>query len=287
VQATVVAVLTLGAMVPVASAADTETLFLGPEGIPVGSLIGTPDGGEMPNYDRGRDLEPGLLLGRSDLGLGETDENRYQHWQAEMSGRHLAGYPTVVVWSAAAGFDPTLTGVFSVFVLDCPESAIGCSELAHADVAVVPEPAGTWVETEVALPRIDHVFEQGRHLGVRIVVANTSDTDMMFAYGYPKFRSRLTISPEAPLAEATTASVDQSAARAPIERLERVKSRTMASVGFEREREIASLTPWMATLTVSTLLLLFLGVILVFTLSPHGRREGPKLSRNWDREVRI
>lgn len=276
-QAAVLAVLSLGVLVPVASAADTEILFLGPEGMPLGTLIGTPHGGEMPNYDRGRDLEPGLLLERSDLGLAEINETRYQHWQADMSGRHLAGYPTVVVWSAAAGFDPALRGVFSIYLLDCPESANTCTELASEEVTLQPERSGTWVETTVALPAIDHVFENGRHLGLRIVVSDLSETDMMFAYGYPKYRSRLTMSPDPPPAQAETTAEPPapSTSLASTERLERVKPLSTFTVEIEAAGDIGSLAPWLATLTASTVLLLVLGVVLVFTLSPHGRREVP------------
>jgi hypothetical protein len=279
VQSAVLAVLVLGVLAPAASAAGTETFFLGPEGMPLGSLIGTPRGGEMPNYDRGRDLEPGLLLARSDKGSLEIDETRYQLWHAEMTGRHLAGYPTLVVWSAAAGFDTTLAGVFSIYLLDCSASTVACDELASQEVTVAPDPSGTWVETEVALPVIDHVFGEGRHLGVRIVVSERSETDMMFAYGYPKYRSRLTVSPDAPLALAEAAAPPaQLPALASVERLGRVKPLSSVTVETEAEPgDIDSLTPWLATLTASTVLLVILGVVLVFTLSPHGRRERSRI----------
>jgi len=280
VQAAVLAALSLGVLIPVASAADIETLFLGPDGIPVGSLIGTPAGGEMPNYDRGRDLDPGLLLATSELGPEETDETRYQHWQALMTGRRLAGYPTLVVWNAAAGFEPEMTGIFSIYLLDCLKSAVACTELTSQEVRVGPDSSGTWVETVVHLPAIDHVFAHDRFLGVRIVVSERSESDIMFAYGYPKYRSRLTLSPDAPAALAEeTASLSQLSPPATWNRpLERMKpqSTVIAEVAGEGAGGIDSLTPWLATLTVSTVLLVLLGVGLVFTLTPHGRRERSK-----------
>jgi len=281
VQAALLAVLSLGVLIPVASAADTETFFLGPEGVPRGSLIGTPAGGEMPNYDRGRDLEPGLLLARSETALLETDETRYQHWQAVMTGRRLAGYPTLVVWSAAAGFTPEMTGAFSIFLLDCPESAIACTELTGQEVTVGSDSSGNWVETEVALPAIDHVFADGRYLGVRIVVSEKSESDMMFAYGYPKYRSRLTLSSDAPPALAETTV--QTAPLASLETLERVKPSPIVTIEIEAAGDIGSLTPWLATLIASTVLLVILGVVLVFTLSPHGRRERSRFGSHGSR----
>jgi len=272
VQAVMIAVLWLGVLAPAASADDTETFFLGPDGVPVGSLIGTPHGGQMPNYDRGRDLEPGLFLEKSDRGLLETEETRYQHWQAEMTGRHLAGYPTFVIWSASAAFEPGLTGAFSVYLLDCPETAVECTELGGQEVFVQPTDSGGWTETTVSLPPIDHAFADGRHLGIRIVVADDSGTDMMFAYGFPKYRSRLVVSAE-PLVVTPQASLTPPPITlAPVDRLGLVKPLSVLRFQ-EGPADINSLTPWLATLTGSTVILVVLGVVLVFTLSPHGRRE--------------
>lgn len=271
-QSVMIAVLWLGVLAPAASADDTETFFLGPEGVPVGSLIGTPHGGQMPNYDRGRDLEPGLFLEKSDRGLLESEETRYQHWQAEMTGRRLAGHPTFVVWTASAAFEPGLTGAFSVYLLDCSETAVDCTELAGQEVVVPPADSGGWTEITVALPQIDHVFAEGRHLGIRIVVSEGSGTDMMFAYGFPKYRSRLIVSAE-PLVVTTEASVaPPPITRAPLDRLGLVKPLSILRLQ-EGPADINSLTPWLATLTGSTVILVVLGVVLVFTLSPHGRRE--------------
>jgi hypothetical protein len=287
VQAAVIAVLSLGVLLPVASAADSETFFLGPEGVPIGSLIGTPDGGEMPNYDRGRDLDPGLLLLRSEAGLAETDESRFQHWQAVMTGNRLVGYPTLAVWSAAAGFEPDLTGVFTVYLLDCPESAVRCNELASHQVTVAPDASstGTWVETEVVFPAVDHQFADGRHLGVRIVVSETSEADMMFAYGYPKYRSRLTVSPDTPLAmtEMAAAPIAAPVLPASVDRMQQVKPFSTAGAEVEEVVGTGSLTPWLVTLTGSTVLLVILGVVLVFTLSPHGRRERSRFGSHGSR----
>ena len=274
-QAVAIAVLWLGVLAPAASADDTETFFLGPDGVPIGSLIGTPHGGQMPNYDRGRDLEPGLFLEKSDRGLLETEETRFQHWQADMTGRHLAGYPTFVAWSASAGFEPGHTGIFSVYLLDCPESALDCTELASQEVVVPPSDSAGWTETTVSLPEIDHVFAEGRHLGIRIVVASNSGTDMMFAYGFPKFRSRLIVSTEPPVLTTEASLVSPPTTLASIDRLERVKPLSVL-VPLRGPADIDSLTPWLATLTGSTVILVILGVILVFTLSPHGRRERSK-----------
>jgi hypothetical protein len=190
-----------------------------------------------------------------------------------------------VIWSAAADFDPSSIGVFTVYLLDCSESAVTCTELASREVTVVPGQNGAWVESTVAFPEpVDHGFADGRYLGLRIVVSEDSDSDLMFAYGYPKYRSRLVMSSEAPPALAeTVVSPPQSVPLASVARLERVKPITRWMVVDQETGDIDSLTPWLATLSASTVLLVILGVVLVFTLSPHGRRErirvGPDGSR--------
>ena len=89
----VLVALTLVLLAPGVALAEQENYYLGPDGVPRAQLMFNPLGGEMPNYDRGRDVEPGLLLQRSSRGLEEDDATRFQHWQIETSGQHLTGYP--------------------------------------------------------------------------------------------------------------------------------------------------------------------------------------------------
>ena len=64
--------LTLVLLAPGAALAEQENYYLGPDGVPHAQLMFNPLGGEMPNYDRGRDVEPELLLQRSSRGLERT-----------------------------------------------------------------------------------------------------------------------------------------------------------------------------------------------------------------------
>ena len=271
--ATLVASAVLVALAP-AALADSETHFLGPDGLPNSTLIGTPDGGEMPNYDLGRDLEPGTLLLRTDGGLAETDPARFQQWLASMGGRAVTGYPSVVIWAAGAGFQADAAGVFTVFLLDCPDdSGTNCAELASTTTSFHTGP--DWAEVEVAMPAIDHPFSDGHSLGVRVVASDRSDIDLMFAYGYPKFRSRLVISDEAPAATtlATTYFETPPAARliepAPVAtslEAETVDTAERAGLG-------AGFTSWLATTAISTLALAVLGFGLLAAVTP-GRKRG-------------
>lgn len=272
---------------PVASAASQETLYLGPDGFPIGSLVTSPRGGEMPNFDLGRDTQPGLRLERSALGLAEVEETRFQQWQVEMSGEHVFGYPSVVIWSAPADFVRGAEGVFSVFILDCSQSGGTCAELGAAEVTVDYE-GGAWAESSIDLPEIDHRFEQGRYLALRIVVSDRSDSDLMLAYGYPKQRSRFTISAEPPvlLAETTVRFEPESPAD--------------TTMNLERMRQLTSMQTfpggdpdgggtvwlWAVPLALSTLVLIGLGAFLLSGLTKPGKHERRVVTRRLSMSAR-
>ena len=264
------------ALVPVASAAsEQETFYLGPDGYPNGSLVPSPSGGEMPNFDRGRDIYPGLSLERSTLGPAETDGARFQQWQGEMGGRRLTGYPSVVIWSAPAGFDTGKTGVLSFHLLDCDAEGGDCVELGSSQVTVDPRYGETWVESRVDFEVIDHLFADRRHLRVMVVVDDASETDMMLGYGYPKQRSRLTIFRESPLplVDAVAASIAPAALDADLlsEKLERLN--VMASTHASEPDAAGMPWHWLASLTLSTLALAVLGAMLISNLTKLGRHE--------------
>lgn len=263
---------------PMASAASQETLYLGPDGFPIGSLVTSPQGGEMPNFDLGRDTQPGLRLERSALGLAEVEETRFQQWQVEISGEHIFGYPSVVIWSAPADFVRGATGVFSLFILDCSQTG-PCDELGAAEVTVDYE-GGAWAESSIDFPEIDHRFAQGRYLAVRIVVSDRSDTDLMFAYGYPKQRSRLTISAEPPvlLAETTVRFEPESPADETMN-LERMRHLTSMQAFPGDPDGGGTVWLWAVPLALSTLALIGLGAFLLSGLTKPGKHERRVVTR--------
>jgi hypothetical protein len=284
----VLVALTLVVLVPGVALADQENYYLGPDGVPQAQLMLNPLGGEMPNYDRGRDVEPGLLLQRSTDGLMEEDATRYQHWQMDLSGQRLAGYPSMVVWSAADGFEAGQRGVFTVYLLDCSASGDDCDRLGSRTSTMDSGAGGTWVETIVDFSALDHTFGQGRNLAVRIVVPSASETDLMFAYGYTAQRSRLTVHSEKPETVAGVGAVgltmpspaDFGAATplasptvAETEPAEPGPAPTgLASSGPAPE---TSFWPWLITLALSTAGLVGVGSALLSSLSRPGRHQHP------------
>jgi hypothetical protein len=266
--------LTLVVVAPLAAvAAEQESYYLGPDGVPFGSLLLNPLGGEMPNYDKGRDVEPGLLLERSELGLNEDDEAKFQHWQLEASGERLTGYPTLKIWGAADRFESGKLGVFSAFLLDCNSSGTDCDEISSGEATIDSGRGAAWTEAVVDFPEVDHLFEERRYLGVRLVVAAESETDLMFAYGYTEHRSRLTIYAEAPSRPVETSVA---AAAAPVEDVvvEATPPPAQAGLeGLEPPIAAASVWPWVLTLLVSTAALVALGALLMSSLTRPGRHE--------------
>ena len=272
----VLVALTLVLLAPGVAHAEQENYYLGPDGVPRAQLMFNPLGGEMPNYDRGRDVEPGLLLQRSSRGLEEDDATRFQHWQIETSGQRLTGYPSMVVWSAADMFEAGRQGVFTVYLLDCDTAGSDCDNLG-SKVATVDSGAGaTWIETTLDFRALDHQFGEGRHLGVRIVVSSASETDMIFAYGYASQRSRLTIHSEPP-----ARAVETTVAAAPV---------TGGAADFAAQPPAmdegqpdpvvvvapvaaASFWPWLTTLLMSTVGLVAVGGLLLASLTRPGRHE--------------
>lgn len=267
-------VLTLVVVAPLAAvAAEQENYYLGPEGVPVGTLLLNPLGGEMPNYDKGRDVKPGLLLERSELGLREEDEAKFQHWQLEAGGQRLTGYPTLRVWGAADRFESGKLGVFTAFLLDCDSSGTNCDQITSGQASIDSGGGATWGEAVIDFPEVDHRFEERRYLGVRIVVSTESETDMMFAYGYTSHRSRLTIYAQPP---ARPAEDSQAAATAPVEDVVLEPSPPRAQVelqGPERPVVAVSVWPWVLTLLASTAALVSLGALLMSSLTRPGRHE--------------
>jgi hypothetical protein len=279
----VLVALTLVLLVPGVALAEQENYYLGPDGVPQAQLMLNPLGGEMPNYDRGRDVEPGLLLQRSTGGLTQDDATRYQQWQMDLSGQRLAGYPSMVVWSAADGFEAGQHGVFTVYILDCNASGDDCDRLGSRAATMDSGAGGTWVETIVDFSALDHTFGEGRNLAVRIVVPFASETDLMFAYGYTAQRSRLTMHSEKPETVADGRAEGLSMpSPANFVAASTIASQTLAETGpaptepasIEPDPE-TSFWPWLITLALSTAGLVGVGLALMSSLTGPGRHQHP------------
>jgi hypothetical protein len=274
--------LTLVLFAPAALGAEQEDFYLGTDGFPHGSLVATPRGGEMPNFDLGRDIEPGLLLERSDLGLAETDDTRYQHWQIDMGGQSISGYPSVVIWSAPARFDAGKRASLAVYLLDCNLVGGDCGELGAAEMTVEKGRGGAWTESKLDFEPIEHRFGAGRYLGVRIVVPDSSETDVMLAYGFPKHRSRLTIHAEPPAPAVETIALSPASphdeSEIATDKMNRLS--VVLSAPAAESDDTTSAWTWAVSLVLSTSMLVVLGAFLVSRLTKPGRHERRRVTYN-------
>lgn len=264
-----------------AASPGQESFYLGTDGFPIGSLVGNPSGGELPNFDRGRDVEVGLFLERSARGLAETDDARYQLWHTDAGGRTIAGFPRLVIWAAPARFATGVSVGIEAFLVDCNVSGNDCEGLASG-AALLADGTGDWTETVVDFGHLDHEFRDGRHLGVKVVVDDSSEADAMLAYGFPSVRSRLTVYEDEPVApapsEATVVTID---GRVNTEQMRRTDTWTPPPAP---DPGPATSSPgWMATTLVSSAALVLLGAFLLGRLTRPGRHEARFVTAEFSR----
>lgn len=190
----------------VARAANVD-LFLGGESVPSASMSSsTPPGGPLPNFDPGRDDEQGLLLSKSNGGVNESDPTKYQQWEYDVSGLTLS-VSNFTIWGAPQDFESAKTVTFGTYLMDCGST---CSLLDTATATITN--GSTWRQATTALSANDRSFAAGHSLVVKIVVLDSSDADMWFAYGTSSYDAHLKVNTAAP---ATTTSTTSTTTTAP------------------------------------------------------------------------
>lgn len=197
----------IGAIFPMASAvAAPSTLYLKGDGVPEASLSPTaPTASALPNYDPGRDDEPGLLVKKGDEGLNETDPEKYQLWLAAAAGADLDGPASLTFWSAMKDFETEKKGVVKAYLVDCTSSGTACNLIASATESHDPWTSSTtWVSRTIDFGTVTYAVAPGRSLAVKVVVRDNSDDDMWFAYDTTSFSSNLTVELASPPTTTTT-----------------------------------------------------------------------------------
>ena len=204
---------TLIALSPEVAALDAP-LYLKGGGVPSAPLSDVaPTAISLPNYDAGRDAEPGLLLAKSGEGLSETDATKHQTWQTATGGQTLSGPTTLTFWSAMKDFGTGKRGIVDAGLYNCNKKMSNCSLIAQGqqDVADWSGSSTTWVERTIDFGDLNYNIPGGRSLVLKIVVGNDSDDDMWFAYDTTSYPSRF----EGPGAELTLLKSVSAATGAP------------------------------------------------------------------------
>lgn len=186
--------------------ASTSGFYLKADGVPQATTDeAAPSAGTLANYDPGRDDDPGLLLQKSSIWLGETDPTKYQLWLTAPGELVLDGPATLTLWSAMKDFDSDKKGHIKAYLLDCDASGTDCSKISDAGRGANPwSRDGGWVERELDLGTVQHTIAVGRSLAVKLVVTDLSHDDMWLAYDTVSYPSALNVQLGTPTTTTTT-----------------------------------------------------------------------------------
>ena len=145
-----------------------------------------PTGTSLFNYDTDRDSQPGLLIRRSNKGVGETDPARFQSWRTAIltSDLLITGDVIIDVWAAFKDFEQAAEqGHITIFLRD--RDATGdYTEIARGERFESDWPGGssTFVKKSIIIPAVNYTVSTGHQLEAKLVVQKTSKHDMWFAY---------------------------------------------------------------------------------------------------------
>jgi len=147
------------------------------------------------NYDTDRDTFPGLVIAKGGSGPGENDPTRYQAWRIPAVSTPLVveGSVTVSLWTATEDFDDTKRGAISVYLRAFDGSDY--VELGGATYSDATWQGGSpsWVLKTFQVSISSHTLAPGHSLELKVIVENSSDDDMWFAYDTADRKSRVNL----------------------------------------------------------------------------------------------
>ncbi len=148
----------------------------------------------LANYDPARDEEPGLLVEKGGTGMGETEPSKYQQWVAAPGTVLFDGPVAVVFWAAMKEFSTPKRGIVEAYLMDCDPAGSDCVQIAYGlrDILDWSGGYGSWSRHAIDFGPVNYTVAEGRSLGVRFVVGDDSDDDIMFAYDTAFFQSGIT-----------------------------------------------------------------------------------------------
>ena len=155
----------------------------------------SPTAAVLYNYDTDRDTFPGLLIARGGSGPDEDDPAKYQAWRTATFGAStvIQGNVTVSLWSAMKNFDDTKGGTITAYLRDFDGS--NYVEVGGATYTDSTWQGGSpsWVLKTFQLSIDPHTLAPGHRLELKLIVENSSDDDMWFAYDAGNYKSRVSV----------------------------------------------------------------------------------------------
>lgn len=162
--------------------------------LPIG--LTQPTASILYNYDTDRDAYPGLVIAKGASAANEDDPSKYQAWRTPVSPVALTieGDVTVKLWTAMKDFDGSKGGAVTVCLRDFDGSDY--VELGSDTFTDPTWQAGSpsWVLRTFKFSVGPHTVAPGHSLELRVIVEDSSDDDMWFAYDTAPYESRVTVS---------------------------------------------------------------------------------------------
>ena len=176
----------------------SRTLYLKSDGVPAASLAtAVPPSAPLPNYDPGRDAFPGLVISKGGSGIGETDPDQYQIWRAPVDSVGVVDARVQFTFdSAMKDFQIGKRGSVTAFLVDASGPTL--TQIASASLQVDDWAEGGWQQFTIDFGDVTYDLPAGHQLALKLVVENTSQDDLWFAYDTQGHPSRLLFLPNTP-----------------------------------------------------------------------------------------
>ena len=147
------------------------------------------------NYDTDRDSSAGLLIAKGGSGAAESDTTKYQDWRTTALSSALAidGTVTVTLWSGIKDFGLAKQGSVTVYLRDFDGSSY--VEIANGTLTDSDWQGGSssWVEKTITITGVNYTIPSGNYLEVKLIVTDSSDDSMWFAYDTVAYGSRVAL----------------------------------------------------------------------------------------------
>ena len=197
--------------------AVTGTYYLKSTGVPKADLsTAAPTSNSLSNYDPGVDSDPGRKLDKSDDGWNEDDSGKYQVWVAPQGEMEIDGQVTLTFWSAMKDFNDDKEGRVEAYLLDCNPGGSNCALIDQGSRVANPwSSSGSWVSKTIDFGSVSYSIASNRSLALKVVVGDSSDDDMWFAYDTTSYPSKLALQTVTPTTTTTSTTTSTTTTTVP------------------------------------------------------------------------
>jgi hypothetical protein len=142
------------------------------------------------NYDADEDSDPGRTIRKDGSGPNESDIRKYQSWQTgpQLLGMSVGGSVVVEFWAAMKDFRTDKIAVIEAYLFDvqgATHTQIGSGTTVFTPIT------GNWQSAGIGMNMTQTSIAAGHELELMIVVTNSSQDDVWFAYDTLAYPSRI------------------------------------------------------------------------------------------------